>query len=132
VGGIAEELPFADDQFDLALMVTTICFLDDIIGAFREVHRILKPARYFVAGFIDKNSLLGRLYEKQKKNNKFYRMATFYSVDEVATVLEQADFSDFRIVQTIFHPLSEIKDIEPVIDGYGRGSFVVIKAKKDA
>ena len=130
VGGVAEELPFADEQFDLALMVTTICFLDDITVAFRETRRVLKPAGYFVAGFIDKNSLLGRLYEKNKENNKFYRMATFYSVDEVVAVMERAGFRDFNFVQTIFHSLNEIKEIEPIIDGYGRGSFVVISAKK--
>mgnify|MGYP006304620659 FL=1 len=28
--GLAENLPFDDSQFDFALMVTTICFLDDI------------------------------------------------------------------------------------------------------
>jgi len=130
VGGIAEELPFADGQFDLVLMVTTICFLDDITAALRETRRVLKPTGYFAAGFIDKNSLLGRLYEKHKKDNKFYRMATFYSVDEVVTVMEQAGFRDFNFVQTIFHPLNEIKEIEPVIDGYGRGSFVVIRGQK--
>nr|MBN2277252.1 methyltransferase domain-containing protein [candidate division Zixibacteria bacterium] len=130
VGGVAEELPFADKQFDLVLMVTTICFLDDVTDAFRETRRILKPTGHFVIGLIDKNSLLGKLYEKYKKNNKFYRMATFYSADEVATALEQAGFKDFNFVQTIFHPLSEIKGIEPVKDGYGQGSFVVIRGQK--
>ena len=130
VGGIAEELPFADSQFDLTLMVTTICFLDDIDAAFCEACRILKSTGYFVTGFIDKNSPLGRLYEMNKKNNKFYRIATFYSVDEVLSPLKRAGFRHFNFVQTIFHSLSEIRGIEPVADGYGRGSFVVIRAQK--
>ncbi len=42
IGGIAEELPFHNSQFGFALMVTTICFLDDIEAAFKEIHRVLK------------------------------------------------------------------------------------------
>jgi len=130
VGGVAEEIPFADAQFDFLLMVTTICFLDDIDAAFREARRILKPAGYFIAGFIDKDSLLGGLYEKNKKDNKFYRFATFYSVDEIVSLLKLAGFKHFSFVQTLFHPLNEIGWVEPVMDDYGRGSFVVIRGHK--
>jgi SAM-dependent methyltransferase len=130
IGGVAEELPFADGRFELALMVTTICFLDDINGAFREVRRILKPTGYFIAGFIDKDSPLGRLYENNEKDNEFYRIATFYSVDEILSLLKRVGFSHFNFVQTIFKRLNEIHRIEPVIDGYGQGSFAVIRGQK--
>jgi len=53
IDGVAEELPFIDEQFDFALMVTTICFLDDIETAFKEAYRILKPDGKFIIGFID-------------------------------------------------------------------------------
>ena len=36
VNGVAEALPSADLKFDFALMVTTICFLDNIKAAFLE------------------------------------------------------------------------------------------------
>ncbi len=130
VGGIAEALPYADGQFNLALMVTTICFLDDIEASFREVHRILKPNGIFVVGFIDKDSLLGRQYEKNRSNSQFYKTAVFNSVDDVVKVMKLAGFGDFEFVQTIFNPLNEINSIEPVTEGYGRGSFVAIKGRK--
>jgi len=130
IEGVAENLPLADALFDFALMVTTICFLDDIDAAFRETDRVLKNTGRFIIGFIDRDSLLGRLYEKNKKNNKFYRFATFYSVDEVIAHLKRAGFEHFRIVQTIFHPLDEIRGMETVINGYGQGLFVVISAEK--
>jgi SAM-dependent methyltransferase len=130
VGGVAEELPFAGGLFDLVLMVTTICFLDDIETAFREVNRILIPNGNFIIGFIDKDSPLGKQYQKYKEQNNFYKIATFYSVDEIKTVLERTGFDRFSFAQTIFHPLNEIRKIEPVTDGYGRGSFVAINAKK--
>src|SRR5579884_2902945 len=41
--GKAELLPFAGEEFDYALMVTTICFVDDVGSAFREAARVLKP-----------------------------------------------------------------------------------------
>ena len=64
--GVAEDLPLENERLDLALMVTTLCFLDDAKKAFSEVYRILKPGGYFVNGFIDKNSRIGKLYQKHK------------------------------------------------------------------
>ncbi len=130
VYGVAEKLPFADSSFDLALMVTTICFLDDIESAFREVNRILMPSGSFIIGFIDKNSPVGRSYTEKRKKNVFYSLANFYSMDEVVSLLKISGFDDFFFTQTIFRDLKDIKDIEPVLPGHGKGSFVVVRAVK--
>ncbi|MDY7018634.1 MAG: class I SAM-dependent methyltransferase [Chloroflexota bacterium] len=129
-GAVAEALPFSDSSFDFALMVTTICFLDDVEAALKEVYRIVKPAGSLIIGFIDKNSPLGKLYQQHKKRSVFYNVATFYAVDEIVSQLEKSGFNHFNFVQTIFHNLAEISDIEPVKTGYGQGSFVVIRAIK--
>ncbi len=130
IDGVAEELPFDALKFDFALMVTLICFLDNIEAAFKEAYRILKPGGYLIIGLINKNSLVGKLYQQHKKNNVFYKIATFYSVDEVLCYLKKVGFKDFNLTQTIFHDLEEIKDVEPPKEGYGEGSFVVVKATK--
>lgn len=130
IDGVAENLPFDDCQFHFVLMVTTICFLDDIEAAFKEAHRILKPAGHLVIGFIDRNSPVGTLYQQQKNESVFYKGATFYSVDEVTSYIKKTGFIDLKFTQTIFQPLSEIKKLEPIQKGYGKGSFVVIKALK--
>ncbi len=130
IGGVGESLPFRDSQFDFATMVTTICFLDDVEVAFNEAYRILKPGGCLIIGFIDKGSSIGQLYQRHKNENVFYRVATFYSVDEVVSRLKKAGFKGFDFTQTIFHNLAEIKGIESVRDGYGEGSFVVVKAVK--
>ncbi|MCF8232641.1 MAG: class I SAM-dependent methyltransferase [Bacteroidales bacterium] len=127
--GVAENLPLNDSQFDFALMVTTICFLDDIEKAFREVQRILKPAGEFIIGFIDRESDVGQTYQQYKNESAFYSIATFYSVDEIISYLKKTGFRDFEFVQTIFRNLPEIKEPEPVKTGYGEGSFVGINAK---
>jgi ubiquinone/menaquinone biosynthesis C-methylase UbiE len=130
INGVAENLPFEDESFDLVLIVTTICFVDDILKTLKEAYRVLKPNGYLVIGFIDKNSPLGEYYQKIKEKNPFYREAKFISTDELLNYLKKAGFGDFKIVQTIFHKLDEIKNIEPVKEGFGEGSFVVIRAKK--
>ncbi|NLJ50149.1 MAG: hypothetical protein GX428_11290 [Candidatus Atribacteria bacterium] len=37
---------------------------------------------------------------------------------------------NFSFTQTIFHNLAKVRDIEPMLTGYGKGSFGVIKARK--
>jgi ubiquinone/menaquinone biosynthesis C-methylase UbiE len=130
IDGVAEAIPFGDSQFDFVLMVTTLCFLDDIEAALKEIHRVLKSGGSLIIGFIDANSPMGRVYQQKKNDNVFYREATFYSVEEVVASLRKAGFKDFNFKQTIFRPLTDIRDIEPVKEGYGEGSFVVVKATK--
>ncbi|RPJ08887.1 MAG: class I SAM-dependent methyltransferase [Spirochaetaceae bacterium] len=128
--GVAEKTPFPDNSFDFALLVTTICFLDDTKKAFGEVHRILKDSGSVIVGFVDKDSPLGRQYLKNKNKSDFYREATFFSYEEVVQALVKAGFRDFECVQTIFRPLTEIRTIEPVKDGHGEGSFLVVRGTK--
>lgn len=128
VAGVAEAIPFSDSTFDFALLVTTICFVDNLQVSFAEAYRILKSGGYLIIGFIDRDSPTGQAYKRYKRNNVFYREATFYSVEEVISVLKKTGFKDLTLSQTIFKNLSDIDRIEPVKPGYGEGSFVVIKA----
>ena len=130
VKGVAENLPLKDAKLEFALMVTTICFVSDISKSFREAHRILKPNGSLIIGFVDKDSPIGESYLQHKDKSLFYNIATFYSVNEVIHHLTTAGFKDFTFVQTVFHSLPEIKSIEPMRNGYGNGSFVVVRARK--
>ena len=67
--GVAEDLPFGDGAFDFVLMVTTICFLDDVPKAFREARRVIRPGGSIVIGFIDRESTLGKEYERGRSGS---------------------------------------------------------------
>jgi SAM-dependent methyltransferase len=128
VAGIAEALPFRDCEFDVALMVTVICFVDNLKTSLKEAFRILKPGACLLVGFVDRYSPIGENYFKNRKDSTFYQSATFRSVAEVVSLLRSIGYRQLTFCQTIFRALSEINEIEPVKSGYGEGSFVVIKA----
>lgn len=130
VEGVAESLPFQNGTFDTALIVTAICFVDDIPQTLAEADRILAESGSLVMGYIDKESPVGQIYQEKKAENPFYKDATFVSTAELIEALEAAGFTDFEFVQTIYHWLDEIDGQEPVEKGYGDGSFVGIKATR--
>ncbi|OGQ97234.1 MAG: methyltransferase type 11 [Deltaproteobacteria bacterium RIFOXYD12_FULL_57_12] len=130
VAGVAEKLPFRDFSFDSVLMVTTVCFVDDIRQTFLEAARVLADHGCCLVALVDKNSALGRSYEQRRRKSVFYREATFYSVDTIVALMWQAGFHDFQFTQTIFKMLSATTAEEPVESGYGRGSFVVVRGIK--
>ena len=58
--GTAVALPFKNAIFDFALVVTTICFVDDPVGMLVEARRVLKPgAPLVMASSIGPASLVG-------------------------------------------------------------------------
>lgn len=128
--GVGENLPCEDSSFDFMLLVTTICFLDDVPAALGEAYRVLTSGGYILVGFIDRESQLGKVYKRRKQDSEFYRDAAFLSVNEVVHHLKQAGFRDFVFRQTIFQNSEKMKEADPVRSGYGEGSFVVVRAKK--
>jgi len=127
---VAEALPFARAAFDYALIVTTICFVDDAVAMLTEAHRVLKPGGVLVIGFIDRTSDLGQHYLAHQAENVFYREAKFYSADEVERLLGDTGFTGPIWTQTLSKPLEQTREIEPLRAGRGHGAFVVVKANR--
>jgi ubiquinone/menaquinone biosynthesis C-methylase UbiE len=130
LNGVAEKLPFKNSIFEFILMVTTICFVDDIDKSFEEAFRVLVKGGYLLIGLVDRNSQIGQIYFRHQNNNVFYKEATFYPVEEVLEIMKKTGFDDFSFRQTIFRNLTEINERETIKSGYGEGSFVVIRGKK--
>ena len=130
VEGVAEALPFRAGAFDTALIVTTICFVDDIPATLAEAGRILGSDGTLVIGYIDRDSPVGRIYQEKKAANPFYREAAFVSTEQLLDELDDAGFTDREFVQTIYRWIDDIDEPEPVEEGYGDGSFVGIRAAR--
>ncbi|HMA67680.1 MAG TPA: class I SAM-dependent methyltransferase [Desulfosalsimonadaceae bacterium] len=126
VRGVAENLPFADSAFDFVLMVTTICFVDNVFQSFSEARRVLKKGGRLIVGFVDRESELGRQYEAKREKSRFYREARFFSAREVLQCFNSSGFSIRKIAQTLI-PGSHLNDMR---QGYGQGAFVGVSGEK--
>ncbi|MBD3335702.1 MAG: methyltransferase domain-containing protein [Candidatus Eisenbacteria bacterium] len=132
VRGVAEDLPIAAAAFDHALIVTTLCFVDDPTRALREVARILRPGGRLLLGFVDRASPLGRSYERRREQSLFYRAATFLAAPDVLYLLHDAGFRSSEIFQTVFGDRDDLEGDQTAIPGHGDGGFVVVHALRSA
>jgi ubiquinone/menaquinone biosynthesis C-methylase UbiE len=128
VNGFAENLPFPSDSFDFATFITSICFIENPEKALNEAFRILRKDGEIIIAFIDRESRLGQILNKERESSKFYSVASFYSVSEIISMIKNNGFKTSEIFQTLTDIDTHL--IEQPLKGFGKGSFVVIKAKK--
>lgn len=130
MNAVAEKLPYKALQFDFVLMNFCISYFHNVQEAFKEALRVLKRRGCLIVGFIDKNSKIGKYYEGRKPKSIFYKQANFYSVNKVEEELKKAGFKELQFSQTLFHALDKTESTETSLPGYGKGSFVLVKAVK--
>jgi len=123
----AEKLPITNESYQLVLMVTVDCFLEDIEKAFKEVWRIISKNGYFIIAFIDRKTPLGEIYDQMKSLDELYAHAKFHSAEEITNLLKDAGFVILEKKQTVFTLDNKLQEIK---DGVGEGVFVVIKGQK--
>lgn len=126
--GVAESLPFPAGSFDSVLIVTTICFVDDIRQTLHEAHRVLRQGGQCVIGYVDPNSQIGQEYAARTDENPFYENATFVSTPDLVEHLDRAGFKETEFVQTIFELPGRLTNPAPVKTGHGEGLFVGLNA----
>jgi len=119
INAVAENLPYSDRSIDFALMITTICFVDDINKSFDEAYRILKDTGILIIGFVDKNSPIGKMYLEHKNESIFYTDAVFYETEDLYDILNKAGFEIENTFQTVFGQIDKIKNVQDVLEGYG-------------
>ncbi len=126
--GTGEKLPFKDSAFDYVALIITICFVHAPCRVLLEAKRVLKKNGRIIIAVIDKDSFLGKFY--QKKKSLFYKQANFFSVNEITNLLSDIGFSGISYYQTLYKRPDKIKAIQPPQKGFGRGGFVVITGTK--
>lgn len=119
-----EQLPFKNFTFDFVAIIITICFVENPLKVLKETKRVLKKNGKVIIGMIDKNSFLGKFY--QKKKSLFYKEANFFSVRGITDLLKVVGFNHFSYYQTLFKFPNMINSIEQPQKGYGKGGFVIV------
>ncbi|NJD75721.1 MAG: class I SAM-dependent methyltransferase [Candidatus Methanoperedens sp.] len=126
--GEGENLPFKDFTFDFVLIVVTLCFVDNPENILNEASRVLKMEGRLIVGEINRESQLGQLYEAKREKSEFYKLAAFYSGNEIIEMFNKAGIRYVESYQTLTESL-EMEE-EPK-KGADRGGFVVIAGVKD-
>lgn len=128
-GASRNDSRFEPGSVDLALLVTTICFVDDVDQTLASARRILQSDGLLVVGLIDADSPLGHRYRKHQDESPFYRHATLHSTEEIRDRLEAAGFSELEYRQTLFDDPAALDRPDRIREGFGDGGFVGIAAR---
>ncbi len=129
VQGVAEALPFRDGVFGTVFLIVTVCFLEDLEAALREISRVLQPKGSVITGLVPADSPWGEFYlQKRAQGHPFYRVANFYTVAELDELALRAGFLRVREVSTLFSPPGQpvLRDrVEETLDPYA--GFLAIR-----
>jgi ubiquinone/menaquinone biosynthesis C-methylase UbiE len=88
--GDSRRLSYADNSFDKVLCVHTIYFWEEPIKDLGEMFRVLRPGGRLILGFRAKS-------DKRSTSDFPEAVYSFYSIDEVSTLLELAGFEKSTI-----------------------------------
>ncbi|MEN6395524.1 MAG: class I SAM-dependent methyltransferase [Methanoregula sp.] len=99
VRGEAEHLPYRAGSFDYMLMMTVICFIDNVMEAFSEAHRLLKPGGILVVGFIEAGGEISQKYQNASIKGRFLKYAQFRITKEVDTFFKDAGFVKVSVIK---------------------------------
>ncbi len=97
--GEGEHLPYCTGSFDYVLMMTVICFLEDVIAVFHEANRVLSPGGILVVGFIEKEGEVQRIHKNRATKGKFLRFAKFRTAGEAAGFFRDAGFARVSVIE---------------------------------
>jgi len=147
--GTAERLEFPDAEFDTVVMNGTPSYIDDLPQAFAEAYRVLRPGGAVVVADVPAESSYGLLYRLGAVVGtwddpylrsvapatpypvEFAAAARWRTTDEKAGLLSAAGFVDLEYAQTLTaHPKYSNDSAEHPSEGYERGDYVAIRARK--
>ncbi len=123
----AEEMDFKE-EFDFILMVTTICFVNDPLKTIQNCYKALKNGGCLLVAFVDLDSNLGRIYEKNKHKSKFYKYAKFFTKNDIINLMKKVGFKDLECRENLYG--NSLDDLKFEIKKCNGGAFKVIRGRK--
>ena len=133
VKGMGESPPFMDSFFGGVFIVVTLCFVDEPLKVLKEAARIMKDNGAVILGLILRESPWASFYrEKGKAGNIFYRIAKFYSFEELKSMFGKAELKIVEMSSTMFQsPTEGSLHFELPRSGYFKeAGFVAVKLRK--
>ena len=122
--GKGEFLPYRDGTFNRILMMTVICFMDDVSRSFQEAFRVIVPGGMLVVAFLERNGEVARREQACKPAGRFLKNAEFLTGEQVIAALTRAGFSG-ACVQENLHGISIVTaQKEELTQKYGERVFV--------
>jgi len=136
--GRAEQLPFADETFDVLTAVTLLCFFPEPSNAVREMARVLRPGGRLVIGDLGKWSLWAVSRRiRGRLGSDTWRAARFRTAGELRALAEEAELRVEMIRGAVYYPPVELlaRLMAPVDPLLGRtttlgAAFLAMRATK--
>ena len=147
--GTAERIPYDDGEFDTVIFNGTPSYIDDLAQAFAEAHRVLRPSGTIVVADVPAESSYGLLYRLAAVVGtwddpylqsvapavpypvEFAAAARWRTTGEKIALLTERGFVDLEYAQTLtLHPRYSNDGVEQPSEGYDRGDYVAIRARK--
>jgi ubiquinone/menaquinone biosynthesis C-methylase UbiE len=147
--GVAEALPYGDGEFDTVIQNGTPGYTKDLAQAFREALRVLRSGGHLVVLDVPAESSYGLLYRLATVLGswkdprlagsapahpypiEFAAAAHWRTTEEKAALLRESGFADLQFFQTLTrHPRYSDDAVEEPSEGFDRGDYVAIRARK--
>lgn len=133
IRGRGEKLPFPNKSFGAVFIIVTLCFVDEPVKVLEEASRVLRDDGFIILGLILRESPWANFYmRKSASGNVFYKVARFYSLNELEVMLQKTHLRITEASSTIFQaPTGKPLLFENPIKGrYKDAGFVAMKVGK--
>ncbi|MBN1481678.1 class I SAM-dependent methyltransferase [candidate division KSB1 bacterium] len=147
--GTAEDVDLEACAYDTIIFNGTASYIKNLQKAFENAYHALKPGGQLLVLDVPKESSYGLLYNLGREIGswdhryfigavpenvypvEFVLAAIWRSTPEKVELLRAAGFTDFKFGQTLTkHPLYSNREKENPIEGYDRGDYVCICARR--
>lgn len=133
IRGKGEKLPFPNESFGAVFIIVTLCFVDEPIKVLEEASRVLRDGGCIILGLILRESPWASFYmRKGSAGNIFYKVARFYSLNDLEAMLQKTNLKIVEASSTIFQaPTKKPLCFEnPRKDCHKDAGFVAMKIGK--